>query len=214
MGFFKCLGYVAAGVGAVVLIPATGGSSLALAIGALGTTTAAGAAIGAGVGAAAAAIDHAASSHGDGYRSGFAEGVKSGEKVAQSKYETKISALVERLQSYHDLDKKILGLYAVGLAVANADGYICPQERQELDAFIAGCSAGNLPLHIKESITKLSNNPPTLEHALGFAIKADLSKQDIQDVIDVVAMADGTICEHEKAFIASWEAMATELQIA
>lgn len=214
MGFFKCLGYIAAGVGAVVLIPATGGGSLALAIGAMGTTTAAGAAIGAGVGAAAAAIDHAGNSHDDGYRSGFSEGVKSGEKVAQSKYEKKISALIDRLMAYHDLDKKILGLYAVGLAVANADGRICREERQELDEFIAGCSAGNLPPHIKGSITKLTNNPPTLDRALRFAIKAELSKRDIQDVIDVVAMADGAVCEHEKTFIANWKNMASKLQIA
>lgn len=57
MSFVKSLAYVAAGVGAVILAPVTGGSSLALAIGALGTTTALGAAIGVGVGATAAAID-------------------------------------------------------------------------------------------------------------------------------------------------------------
>jgi hypothetical protein len=60
MGFFKCLAYVAGGVGAVILAPVTGGGSLALAIGALGTTTVAGAVIGAGIGATAAAIDQAA----------------------------------------------------------------------------------------------------------------------------------------------------------
>ncbi|MEI7796549.1 MAG: hypothetical protein WCI06_07935 [Methylococcaceae bacterium] len=57
MSFVKSLAYVAAGVGAVVLAPVTGGSSLAVAIGALGTTTALGAAIGAGVGATAALVD-------------------------------------------------------------------------------------------------------------------------------------------------------------
>jgi hypothetical protein len=57
MSFVKSLAYVAAGIGAVVLAPVTGGSSLAVAIGAMGTTTALGAAIGVGVGATAAAID-------------------------------------------------------------------------------------------------------------------------------------------------------------
>jgi hypothetical protein len=53
----KSLAYVAAGVGAVILAPATGGTSIAALIGAMGTTTAAGLAIGAGVGATAAAVD-------------------------------------------------------------------------------------------------------------------------------------------------------------
>jgi hypothetical protein len=55
---FKSLAYVAAGVGAVILAPATGGTSIAALIGTMGTTTAAGLAIGAGVGAAAAAVDN------------------------------------------------------------------------------------------------------------------------------------------------------------
>lgn len=51
---FKSLAYV----GAVILAPATGGTSIAALIGTMGTTTAAGLAIGAGVGAAAAAVDN------------------------------------------------------------------------------------------------------------------------------------------------------------
>jgi|GEM_PF-5465440 len=214
MGFLKALAYVAGGVGAVILAPVTGGSSIAVAIGALGTTTAAGAAIGAGIGATAAAIDHVATAKEEARREGMREGAKAGERQAQVKYETKIADLTERLKSYHDLDKKILGLYAVGLAVANADGHICSDERRELDEFVAGCSAGNLPPHVKGTITKLSKNPPTLERAIQYAAKANLSKRDIQDVIDVVAMADGEVCEYEIQFIASWEKMAKDLVIA
>lgn len=55
---FKSLAYIAAGVGAVILAPATGGTSIAALIGTMGTTTAGGLAIGAGVGAAAAALDN------------------------------------------------------------------------------------------------------------------------------------------------------------
>lgn len=57
MSIVKSLAYIAAGVGAVVLAPVTGGSSLAIAIGAMGATTAAGAALGVGIGATAAAVD-------------------------------------------------------------------------------------------------------------------------------------------------------------
>ncbi len=57
MSFVKSLAYVAAGVGAVVLAPVTGGSSLAVLIGTMGTTTALGAALGISLGATAAAVD-------------------------------------------------------------------------------------------------------------------------------------------------------------
>lgn len=56
MGLFKCLLWAAGGVGAVVLAPATGGGSLAVLVGAAGTTTLAGAGIGAAGGLAVKAV--------------------------------------------------------------------------------------------------------------------------------------------------------------
>ena len=213
MGFFRALAYVAGGVGAVILAPVTGGSSIALAIGALGTTTAAGAAIGAGIGATAAAIDHAATAKDEARRDGVREGIKAGEMLAQRKYEQKIADLTERLRSYHNLDQTILALYAVGLAVANADGEICADEREELDQFVVGCLTGNLPPQVKGAITKLSNKPPTLERAIKYAVNANLSRRDIQDVVDVVAMADGEVSAYEKDFSAKWMKLANELAL-
>jgi tellurite resistance protein len=212
MGFFKCLAYVAGGVGAVVLAPMTGGSSLAVAIGALGTTTAAGAAIGAGVGAAAAAIDHASSSREEAYRQGKAEGTKAGERVAQTKYEKKIAAMAKRLQGYQDFDKKLVAMYAIGLSVANADGVICAEEREELDMFVAGCMAGHLPEAVSERIEKLTARPPTLPQALQYARRAGLPKRDIDDIVDVIANADGVVNPHEEKFIARWKSMAVDYE--
>lgn len=214
MGFFKCLAYVAGGVGAVVLAPVTGGGSLALAIGALGTTTIAGAAIGAGIGATAAAIDHSMSAKEDAYSRGAAVGAKAGERVAQEKYESKISDLTQRLLSYHDTDLKLVGMYAVGLAVANADGEICEEEREELDSFVSGCMAGHLPAHIKATIASLSKAPPTLKRAREFATEAQLPKQDIDDIIDLIAHSDGELHLKEKSFIKRWEKMSLEYEIA
>ncbi|MGJ9420760.1 TerB family tellurite resistance protein [Massilia sp. CMS3.1] len=212
MGFFKCLAYVAGGVGAIVLAPVTGGSSLALAIGAMGTTTAAGAAIGAGLGAAAAAADHASSSKDKAYKQGVTEGSKAGERAAQQKYEAKIAALAERLQSYQDFDKKLVAMYAIGLAVANADGFICEEERSELDQFVAGCMSGHLPEKVTERIEKLTAKPPTLPQALQYAKRASLPKKDIDDIIDIIAHADGSVNTHEQQFIARWKASATDYQ--
>jgi tellurite resistance protein len=212
MGFFKCLAYVAGGVGAVVLAPVTGGSSLAVAIGAMGTTTVAGAAIGASIGAAAAAIDHASTSSDTAYRSGVAEGTRAGERAAQQQYQAKMDKLIQRLQGYEDFNKKLVAMYAVGLAVANADGVICDEERSELDQFVAGCMASSLPDKVTESIARLTANPPTLPQALQFAKRAQLPKRDIDEIIDVIANADGIVNSHEEKFIARWKAMADDYQ--
>jgi len=218
MGFFKCLGYVAAGVGAVVLAPATGGSSLALAIGALGTTTAAGAAIGLGVGATAAAIDHGITSSNDakaeGIRQGRAEGYKAGEYASNQKYEAKIATLTERLKGYHDADQKLIGLFAVGLAMAQADGIICKEEEEELDAFVSGCMSSYRPQAVKDTISQLRASPPSLERALEFARNARLPKRDIDDVMDIVAQADGNISISEEMFIYRWKNMSDSYDFA
>lgn len=214
MGVFKCLAYVAGGVGAIVLAPVTGGGSLAVAIGAMGTTTAAGAIIGASIGATAAAIDHAASSKDDGRKEGFIEGSKAGEKTAQTKYEKRVQELTLRFKNYQDFDSKLVAMYAVGLAIANADGHICNEEREELDAFVSGCMAGNLPNHMKETIASLTKKPPTLERALEFAIKAKLPKQDIDDIISVIANADNFVNDAEKAMISHWQTLSLQYQFA
>lgn len=205
MGFFKTLAYVAGGVGAVVLIPATGGGSLALAVGALGTTTAAGAAIGVGVGAAAAAVAHAAESKDKAYEQGKSAGAKAGERAAQEKYQAKIEALAQRLRDYEDMDAKLVGMYAVGLAVAKSDGEICRDEQEELDAFVSGCMRGKLPKHIKDTIQKLAKKPPTLTQALKFARDAKVPKDDIDDIIDLVAHADDVLHSKEKSLITRWK---------
>ncbi|TXI21163.1 MAG: TerB family tellurite resistance protein [Roseateles sp.] len=214
MGFFKTLAYVAGGVGAVVLIPATGGGSLALAIGALGTTTAAGAAIGAGVGAAAAAVAHAAESNDEAYKQGKSEGRKAGELAAQEKYQAKLDELRLRLGAYEDMDEKLIGMYAVGLAVAKSDGEICRSEQDELDAFISGCMRGHLPKHIKDTIQALTDKPPTLTQALKFAREAKVPKEDVDDIIDIVAHSDGVLHSKEKSLITRWKKAAEGYELA
>jgi tellurite resistance protein len=212
MGFFKCLAYVAGGVGAVVLAPVTGGGSLAVAIGAMGTTTVAGAAIGASIGAAAAAIDHASSSSDAAYSRGVSEGTRAGHAAAQQKYEVRVNELVTRLQGYEDFGKKLVGMYAVGLAIANADGVICDEERAELDQFIAGCMAGSLPEKERQRIAKLTETPPTLGEALKYARAAKVPKEDIDDIIDLIANADGVVNTQEDKFIARWKKMAEKYE--
>jgi hypothetical protein len=218
MSYFRYLAYVAGGVGAVVLAPMTGGSSLALAIGALGTTTAAGAAIGASVGVTAAAIDYAVTSkdeaRNEGKAEGMEEGKKAGERAAQEKYEQKMTNLIHRFQGYHDLELKLVGMYAIGLAIANADGNICKEEIEELDLFVSGCLAGHLPDHVKKTIAELRKIPPTFIKALEFAREGNVPKEDIDDIIDVVAYANKVLGNEVSELIKYWQTMSDYYHVA
>lgn len=216
MGFFKVLMYVSAGLGAVVLAPVTGGGSLAVAIGAMGTTTAAGAAIGAAVGAAAAGLDHAVTSdvetREEGRKEGIKEGTKAAEAIFQEKYKERVEQLSNRLRGYQNYENKLIGMYAIGLAVAKTDGYISAAERNELDEFVCGCMVSKLPLNIKNKISKMAAEPPDFKEALEFAKKYEVPKRDITDVIYLVANADGTVNAHEQSFIRRWESLSDQYE--
>lgn len=140
------------------------------------------------------------------------EGRKAGESAASQKYQKKVSDLTDRLRGYHDFDKTVVGLYAVGLATANADGHIADEEISEINDFVAGCTSGKLPVPVKKTISELRKNPPTLEKAVEFARDAGLSKRDIQDVIDLVVMADDEYCQQERKFVAAWKQMAKQIE--
>jgi hypothetical protein len=133
------------------------------------------------------------------------EGIAAGEASAAQKYQQKMAAFAERFATYQDYEKTIVAYYAIGCAIAYCDGEISAVEKQELDDFVAGCTAGNLPLHLKETIVSLYDNPPSLIQAVKFSEKANLSKQDIEDLIELVALADNNINADEENFIARWK---------
>jgi tellurite resistance protein len=141
------------------------------------------------------------------------EGRQAGVAAATKQYDEKVQTLAARLRSYHDFDVKVAAFYALGLAVANADGEIHPNERQEIDEFVAGCSASNLPKPTLDLIAALSEKPPTIEDAVKYARNVGLSREDMQDIIDVVANADEIIRQEEKDLFERWTRLADELSI-
>jgi hypothetical protein len=130
---------------------------------------------------------------------------KAAETNASKKHAQQVQELVEKFQRYYDFDEKLVALYAIGLATANADGKVSQEERNELDAFIGGMLSEHFPAHIRNLVIQLTEKPPTLEQALAFAKNAKLPKQDIDDIIDLIANADDEICEFDKRFIAQWQ---------
>ena len=155
--------------------------------------------------AVAGAVAYHINSKDEAYEDGKRAGASAGEALAQRKYKEKVEELTRRLRGYHDLEDKLLGMYAVGLAVAAADGEICEAERLEIDEFVTGCMRGKLPQHLQVAIVELATHPFGLTQALRYAAERKVPKQDIDDIIDVVAHADGDMHTLEKRFVTRWK---------
>ncbi|MDV6347687.1 hypothetical protein R2083_09175 [Nitrosomonas sp. Is35] len=194
MGFWKILGGIAAGVGVVVALPVAGP---------IGAVTGLGAAIGGGfgalAGAAASVIDEEEKK----------DAHCSGEKKATAKYEEKCSKLIdalkvaeERLRDDKTYFELLIALFAVGMATANADSDISDEEIADLDEFIAGIGHSNLPSHVKETITRLKNNPPNFNTAMEYVSKLEnIDLNLFESVIEVISASDGKVSEKERALL-------------
>ncbi len=208
MGFWSTLGWVAAGVGAVAVAPMTGGGSIAALVGATGTLTAGGAALGAATGATVASLaapddDDVAEARSRGEESGKKAGMEAGDKKLEE-FQKDFEARIKRAEEAGRHYELILALEAVGMACAACDGEIAPEEKIELDEFVAGASKSQLPENVKKEIYELAANPPSMKTAFEMATKFPEDAGLFQQVIEVVMMADGIIKEEEKAFKQAW----------
>lgn len=200
MSFWKVLGGAAAGVAAVVALPIAGP---------VGAITGIGAAIAAGVGATAGGVASVLDDTEE-------RAEKRGEERAAAQYERKYEKLatafeetekqIRETSKYFDL---LIAMAAVGFACAACDGEIAPEERLDIDEFVAGVSSSKLPSHIKEKIDEIAKNPPNIKTAFELAQKVGLDSYDLFDeIIHVVIHADGRIHEQEKIFQQAWYELA------
>ena len=74
----------------------------------------------------------------------------------------KAKAAAEEMKKFHEY---IVGAFALGICVANCDGSIDESEITEINEFIAGIMASDMPGDIKDAINKLRNNPPSIYEA-------------------------------------------------
>lgn len=211
MRVWKALGLAVVGVGAVAAAPFTGGGSLFAAgvslAGSLAGAATVGAAVAAGsAGAVAGAVwgKKEEEEREREVRWAREEGVAAGTKVANDKWQTKLADMNARLKTYENFGKKLVGLFAVGMAVADADGIISEEEIAELDALVSGISASSLPDDVKEAIKTLRADPPNFSQAMTIARDNGCSVEDVDVVIEVMANADKVVTPEEEAFIARW----------
>lgn len=217
MGIGKVLAYtvggVALGVGAVAAAPFTGGGSIFGAV-ALGSSLM-------GAGTIAAAAGTAAVAGGAGAymaRKENEEDEKLNQELAEQKLradklEEGIKKALITFQGDREYFNYIIGLTAIGLAMANADGEIAPEERRELEEFIGGIANSNYPPYVKQAIDDLYKNVPNLMTAMKYMSKINPKNHEtIRDLIKFVMMADNIRHEREVAFIQAFEVQILQVE--
>ena len=217
MGLGKVLAYTAGGVvlgvGAVAAAPFTGGGSIFGAV-ALGSSLM-------GAGTIAAAAGTAAVAGGAGAymaRKENEEDEKLNQELAEQKLradklEEGIKKALSTFQGDREYFNYIIGLTAIGLAMANADGEITPEERRELEEFIGGIANSNYPPYVKQAINDLYENVPNLMTAMKYISKINPKNHEtIRDLIKLVMMADNIRHEREVAFIQAFEVQILQVE--
>lgn len=211
MGIGKTLGYITlgivGGVAAVAAAPFTGGGSI---IGAATLATSL-----AGAGTIAAATGAAAVAGGAGAylaRKEDEDNDAKDQKIAElNQKATKLEEGLKKALLTFEGDKAyfnfIIGMVALGLAMANADGEISAEEKQEIDEFVGGISNSQYPQYIKDTIAELYKNTPNLMTAMRLYIsKIDPKNYDVlRELLQIVMLADTIQHERELAFIAAFE---------
>lgn len=208
MSFWSKVGWIAAGVGAVVAAPVTGGGSIAALVGAAGTTTAAGVALGAAGGLAASSLVGESTEEAEkrGRKEGRAQSSVEIEKLSKA-----FEQQAQHFSSHQEYFDYIIALQTVGLACAVCDGRITKAEREEIDEFIAGVASSKLPDSVKQKIAKVAKTRPTIDTAFELAkpfMKTAEQRQDFEDLIESTMLADNRVHPKEEAFLKNWKKMA------
>lgn len=224
MGFFKVLGGVALGVGAVAAAPFTGGGSL------VGAATLAGSLAGAGT--VAAAVGAGAAGAAAGYALNEKEEEERRREIEKAREDTRKAAdivwkeeitklkkehqetitewqnefqgIKQGTHEHYDFCRQVTAMFGIGVAVAYADGEFSQAEEDEMDNFILGASAAALPRETVEAITLLKTNPPAFDTAIEKAKAANVKSMLVDAIINLIAKADDEITPEEQNFIDAW----------
>lgn len=205
----KILVGCAVGVGAVAIAPFTGGGSLlagatllsSLAgVGTVAAATVAGLTGGAVGGAIADIEDEEKQALKD---EGNAEGrAHAQEKI--KKIENKLHLALTKLKTHDKHFKAIIALEAVGVACASCDGDFSGNEKKEIEEFVRGMLAQNIPEDVKEKIQTIYDNPPNVKEAFILAQESGIELDIYEELVQFVMEIDG-IKEEERVFVQAWK---------
>jgi len=205
MGIGKILGFAALGVGAVAAAPFTGGGSL-FGAATLAASLAGAGAVAAGAGAAGAAAGYAMSRKEE--EEEAAKDRESAElKLKAQKLQEGIEKALDAFQGDKEYFNYIIGVTALGISMANADGEISPEEAQEIEEFIGGIASSNYPSHVKEAIENLYEAKPNFNTAMTYLEKINPSSyESLKNLLELIVIADGIRHEKEEAFLRAFDA--------
>lgn len=129
------------------------------------------------------------------------------ENLAQNEIvKEKYTRVLNSCENEKDYFNFIIGMVALGLAMANVDGEISDLEKQELDEFVDDITESSYPQEVKDIINELYINTPNLMTAMKYISKVNPKHYDtLRDLLKTIMLADGIQHERENAFIAAFE---------
>lgn len=200
------------GVGAIAAAPFTGGGSVVA-----GTTLASSLA---GAGTVVTAIGAGATCAGAGAamsneqtkkikKNAYNDGIKRGKAESYTIIEDlkkKIELAANAYSTQALRDDFIASLAAIGFSIAACDGPISDEEKTSVEEYVLGASKFQLPKGMRDCLHSIANAPPDFEGAILYVQNFDKDIwQYIDDLLEVVAEADGDINQSEQEFLDKWE---------
>jgi hypothetical protein len=131
--------------------------------------------------------------------------VTNADVIEQLRSETEVLAKFQGSKEWLDLMR---ALFAVGIAIAAADGEITESERQDIEDFVGGAGYSKLPAGLKHEIQAWQANPPSIERAFELACKCGEEGMTVIDnVMEVITQSDEVVHPAEVEFRQQWRAL-------
>ncbi len=216
--YWKILTGVGVGVAAVAAAPFTGGGSVLAGASLFASLAGAGTiatAVGVGaVGGIAGAVigENSEKERKKEINRARGEGAKAAKSKVASEYSKKISDVSSRLEGYQKHERHVIGLFAIGMAIAACNNVISEGQEEELNAIVAGLSHSSLPEKAKEMILMLREYPPSFSEAMTCASKYGVTADEVDTLIVMMAEEDGIVDEYEQKFIDKWHGYRPEYE--
>ena len=110
-----------------------------------------------------------------------------------------------KLSSTTAFFKRMRAMFAVGVAIAAADGEISVAEQEHIQEYIGGAAHADLPADLIGALQGWLACPPSLEEAFEAALQCGIENMHFFDnVIDVAIRADEDVHPAEIEFKARW----------
>ncbi|EFN5154987.1 MULTISPECIES: TerB family tellurite resistance protein [Enterobacteriaceae] len=123
-------------------------------------------------------------------------------KKKEAEQVAKMRDILNGAREYNKYFEFLIACVAVGVAAANSDGNISKEEIDCIDLFIS--SVAQFPNDIAEKIQSIKNHPVNIREAFEYAVNSGVDIDLFDQVISIVVNSDGYLHEDEHTFINTW----------